>query len=503
MASQQSHHLHFIFIPFLAPGHMIPMFDLAHLFARRGVVATIITTTLNAARVKNRIDHAIESGLQIQLAELRFPCQEAGLPDGSENMDSIAPEFALDFYKAVDLLQQPIEQYLQDHEFRPSCIISDSLLPWTCETASKFQIPRIVFHGMCCFSLLCSHNAYHYKSHENVVSELDPVAVPGLPHRIEIPKAQLVPGATQGQIDFQKIFGRFKDGDSKSYGVVVNSFAELENEYVEYYQKAMGKKVWNVGPVSLRNKEMSDKMVRGNKTSINEHECLSWLHSRKPKSVVYVCFGSACRVSPSQLIQIGLGLEASNQPFIWVIRDVMEPAKIEEWLSEGFEERTKERGLIIRGWAPQILILSHPAIGGFLTHCGWNSTLESISAGVPMLTWPLFGEQFLNEKLLVQVLRIGVDLGVFLGAIKWERDENVDVFVKMETVKNGVERLMDEGDEGEERRKRAKEFGEKARRAMEEGGSSYINMTLLIEDIMDHASKKWPTKATNLDINAL
>ncbi|XP_058114252.1 UDP-glycosyltransferase 73C12-like [Magnolia sinica] len=502
MASQDSHQLHFIFIPFPAQGRMIPMFDMAHLFARRGVQVTIITTTLNAARFKNRIDRAIETGLRIQLAEFRFPCQEADLPDGSENVDVMVPELLTNFINAVNLLQQPIEKYLQEQQPCPSCIISDSSVVWTCETASKLEIPRIFFHGMCCFSLLCWHNTHHYKSHENVASESEPVAVPGLPHRIEIPKSQLR-HSTLKNLAFQKLNNRSIDADAKSYGVVVNSFFELENEYLEYYEKAMGKKVWTVGPVSLCNKEMSDKAARGNKASINEHECLSWLNSRKPKSVVYVCFGSQCRHSPSQLIQIGLGLEASNQPFVWVIRDVVEPAKVEEWLSEGFEERIKERGLIIKGWAPQLLILSHPAIGGFLTHCGWNSTLESICAGVPVLAWPLFGEQFLNEKYLVQVLRIGVDLGIFLGANKWERDDNVDVLVKMETVKNGVERLMDEGDEGEERRKRAREFGEKASRAMEEGGSSYINVTLLIEDIMDQARKKWPTKETNLEINGL
>ncbi|KAL5980708.1 hypothetical protein ACLOJK_028617 [Asimina triloba] len=232
-----------------------------------------------------------------------------------------------------------------------------------------------------------------------------------------------------------------KAADLTSYGVVVNGFSELENEYVGYCGKALwNKKVWTIGPVSLCNKDMLVKAARGNRAAISQHECLIWLDLRKPKSVVYVSFGSLCRLGPSQLMQIGLALEASKKPFIWVIRGVVEPKEIEKWIAVGFEDRTKETGLIIRGWAPQILILSHPAIGGFSTHCGWNSTMESICAGVPMIIWPLFGEQVLNEKLVVNVLKIGVDLGILRHAMWWNPVEKFDVLVTMEEISKAVER---------------------------------------------------------------
>ncbi|KAL5997527.1 UDP-glycosyltransferase [Asimina triloba] len=232
-----------------------------------------------------------------------------------------------------------------------------------------------------------------------------------------------------------------KAADLTSYGVVVNSFSELENEYVGFCGKALwNKKVWTIGPVSLCNKDMLVKAARGNRAAISQHECLIWLDLRKPKSVVYVSFGSLCRLGPSQLMQIGLALEASKKPFIWVIKGVVEPKEIEKWIATGFEDRTKETGLIFRGWAPQILILSHPAIGGFLTHCGWNSTMESICAGVPMITWPLFGEQVLNEKLVVNVLKIGVDLGILRHAMWWNPVEKFDVLVTMEEISKAVER---------------------------------------------------------------
>ena len=125
-------------------------------------------------------------------------------------------------------------------------------------------------------------------------------------------------------------------------------------------------------------------------------------------------------------------LEASNEPFIWAMRggDIIQ--ELYNWIKEdGFEDRIQGRGLLIRGWAPQVLILSHPSVGGFITHCGWNSTLEGISSGVPMVTWPLFADQFLNEKLVSQVLKVGVSLGVQV-TMKWGEEEKIGVVVKKE-----------------------------------------------------------------------
>ncbi|XVF45100.1 hypothetical protein PTKIN_Ptkin02bG0178800 [Pterospermum kingtungense] len=122
----------------------------------------------------------------------------------------------------------------------------------------------------------------------------------------------------------------------------------------------------------------------------------------------------------AQLIEIALGLEASGQHFIWVVRKQNNNNGNDDCLPEGFEERVEGHGLIIRGWAPQMLILDHEAVGGFVTHCGWNSILEGITAGVPMVTWPLSAEQFLNEKLVTNVLKIGIVVGINKTANCWE-----------------------------------------------------------------------------------
>jgi len=179
-----------------------------------------------------------------------------------------------------------------------------------------------------------------------------------------------------------------------------------------------------------------------------------------------------------------LALEASERPFIWVIRGGNHSAALEKWIEEnGFEERTSGRSLLIRGWAPQLLILSHPAIGGFITHCGWNSTLEAICAGVPMITWPLFADQFLNESFVVQVLKVGVKVGVEIQ-MTWGKEEEIGVAVKKEDVERAIVEIMEVTSESEERRKRVRELSVMAERAVEKGGSSHSNVTLLIQDIM-------------------
>eukprot|EP00268_Persea_americana_P049917 TRINITY_DN5392_c0_g1_i4.p2 TRINITY_DN5392_c0_g1~~TRINITY_DN5392_c0_g1_i4.p2 ORF type:complete len:164 (-),score=42.46 TRINITY_DN5392_c0_g1_i4:11-502(-) len=151
----------------------------------------------------------------------------------------------------------------------------------------------------------------------------------------------------------------------------------------------------------------------------------------------------------------------------------------EEWMPDGFEERMKGKGLIIRGWAPQVVILNHPAVGGFVTHCGWNSVLEGVSAGVPMVTWPMFAEQFYNEKLITRVLRTGVEVGTKV----WARSKETRPMMKREVIERAVAQLMGGGDDADERRRRARELGEKAKKAVENGGSSYMDLDRLIEDL--------------------
>ncbi|RVX11993.1 UDP-glycosyltransferase 73C3 [Vitis vinifera] len=378
MASQLLQ-LHFVLIPFMAPGHLIPMVDMARLLAQHGVIVTVVTTPLNATRFKSMIDRAVESGLQIHLLELQFPAVEAGLPEGSTTGTIVSGVAA-----------------------RPSCIISAS------------------------------------KVHESI-SKLETFLVPGLPDQIELTKAQLPESLNPDSSDLTGILNQMRASESIADGIVVNTYEELEPRYVKEYKRIKGDKVWCIGPVSACNKLNLDKAERGKKALVDENQCLRWLDSWEPNSVVYACLGSISGLTALQLIELGLGLEASNRPFIWVIRGGEKSKELERWiLEEGFEERTEGRGLLIRGWAPQMLILSHPSIG------------------------------FINEKLVVQILGIGVSVGVE-SAVTWGMEEKFGVVMKREDVMKAIDEVMDKGEGGEKRRKRARELGEMAKKAIEEG----------------------------------
>jgi hypothetical protein len=183
------------------------------------------------------------------------------------------------------------------------------------------------------------------------------------------------------------------------------------------------------------------------------------------------------------LFEIASAIEASGYDFIWVvpekkgIENESEEEK-EKWLPKGFEERNK--GMIVRGWAPQVVILGHPALGTFLTHCGWNSVVEAVSAGVPMITWPVHSDQFYNEKLITQVRGIGVEIGVDEWNMAAFRDSKK--LVKRDRIEKALRRLMDDGDEAVQIRQRAQKFAKIATRVQEDG-SSHENLTALIDEL--------------------
>ncbi|XP_051127523.1 UDP-glycosyltransferase 73C4-like [Andrographis paniculata] len=472
----------FVLFPYMAQGHTIPMVDIGRLLAARGVTVTIISTPVNSRRISPVIDRAAASGLPIRVAIVEYPSTKVGLPEGCENYDML-PEASdvIRFLHGTTLMKDDVRNLLK--ELRPACLISDMLLSWTAEMALDLGIPRLIFHGTSCFAHVMWNVLETSKAVEAVASNTEYFIMPELPDNVPITKAQI--RGTPGELppDWDKLQREFFDAEKKSFGTVANTFEELELKYVEHYLKTSAKRVWCIGPVSLCNDDELDKAERGNKAVIDEHECLKWLDSQDRDSVIFVCLGTLSRVASSQLIELGLALESSGRPFIWVVKSASDEFK--SWLSEeNFEGRVKGRGLVIRGWAPQLLILSHASVGGFLTHCGWNSTLEGISAGLPMATWPVFAEQFINEKFVVYVAKTGVRVGVEMPVMAGE-EEAAGVQVKMEEIKMAIDEMMDGGDEGKERRERARKLGEMAKMAMAGGGSSYANMTRLIREVQE------------------
>ncbi|XP_074561278.1 UDP-glycosyltransferase 73C2-like [Curcuma longa] len=478
---------HFVLVPLMAQGHIIPFVDMAHFLARHGAHVTFLTTPLNALRIDAIIQRASASGLSIDFVSLPFPCADAGIPLGCENLDALPSpmrDYLPNFIRACDMLRGPFTAHLRLHPLSPSCVISDGAHPWTGEMARDLGVPRLIFHGLGAFTILARLILHQEDVYVRVTDESEILDVPGFPHPLRVPKGK-APGTFWGP-KLEHLRLRVMEEEAMADGVVVNTFDDIEAVYVESHQKMIGKRVWTVGPLCLCNKDAGHMAARGNKAAIDDSQYLRWLDSMTPTSIIYVSFGSLVIAGVEQIMEIGMALEGAGFPFVWVIKAGDRSAtEVERWLAEsGLEERTRGRGLVIRGWAPQMMILSHPAAGGFLTHCGWNSTLEGICSGLPMATWPHFGDQHMNQKVVVEVLRIGVAVGG--GWAKWG-DENSGTVVSREKIEKAVRELMGGGKEAEARRERAKELGEKAKRAMEEGGSSYQNLTMLIRQFQEEA----------------
>jgi UDP-glucosyltransferase 73C len=471
---------HFVIVPLVAQGHTIPMVDLARLLAERGARASLVTTPLNAARLRGVADQAARAKLPLEIVELPFPTGIDGLPPGCENIDQVKDN--AHFVPLLDALQKlagPFEAYLRALSPRPGCVIFDWCNPWTAGVARSLGIPRLFFHGPSCFYSLCDLNAAAHGLHERAAAAADDqekFVVPGMPVRVEVTKATK-PGFFNAP-GWEKLRDEAIEAMRTADGTVVNTFLDLEHQFVACYEAALGKPVWALGPLALCNRDAEAMASRGNEPVVQQSAVTAWLDTMDADSVVYVNFGSLTRKLPKPLFEVGHGLEDSGKPFLWVVKE-SEAAKpeVQDWL-DALEARTAERGLVVRGWAPQLAILSHRAVGCFVTHCGWNSLLESVTHGVPAVTWPHFSDQFLNERLAVDVLRVGVAVGVTSPVMMFD-DEAVPV--TREDVARAVEAVMDGGEEAAQRRRRVKEYGEKAHRAMEKGGSSYECLTQLIE----------------------
>ncbi|KAJ6754763.1 GLYCOSYLTRANSFERASE [Salix purpurea] len=261
--------IHIAFFPFMAQGHIIPTVDMARTFARHGVKATIITTPLTAPLVSRTIERDIELGSKICVLVMKFPSLEAGLPEGCENASFIKTlEMVPKFFKAVSLLQQPLEHLLE--ECRPNCLVADMMFPWATKVAGKFGIPRLVFHGTSYFALCVSDCLKRFEPYKSVETDSEPFPVPGLPHKIKLTRLQL-PSYVKENSELSKQMDEISQADLESYGVIMNSFHELEPAYSEHYKKMIGRKAWHIGPVSLCNRDSTrDKVQRGGVASIDE-----------------------------------------------------------------------------------------------------------------------------------------------------------------------------------------------------------------------------------------
>lgn len=253
----------------------------------------------------------------------------------------------------------------------------------------------------------------------------------------------------------------------KASAVIFNTFDTLEQDVLDQIA-VMLPSVYTIGPLQLLLNQVNDDKLKmiGSNLWKEDPVSLEWLNSRERNSVVYVNFGSLTMITPKQFSEFAWGLANSNQAFLWIVKHDLVNGDSAHLLDE-LVTRTKDRGLFA-DWCHQEKVLSHPAIGGFLTHCGWNSTIESICSGVPMICWPFFAEQQTNCRYCCSQWGIGMEL---------------DSDVKRGEVEEVVRELM-EGEKGKKMKKKAIEWKKKAEEVTSSTGSSYLNLEKLLREVL-------------------
>lgn len=436
---------HVLAIPFPSQTQLIPFLEFSYRLASHGISITILTTRSHSPPLQHLLQRA-KTDSQLDIRPLYIPLPSDQLMEKEEDIHWKSVPLLIYSFR---LLAKPVEQWIQQQKSRPVCIISDFYLGWTQQISVKLGIPRAVFHTSSAFGTCVDNSLWTHMPHLEVKTDDEYFIMPDLPMQIAFRRTQISHTARAFQ-RFDPVSEFMRENrllNLQSWGTLINTFYELELGHIDHLHKTTDRPVWPIGPILP---------PEGFNYSKDESPgCLQWLDSQEAESVLYVCLGTYSVLSDEQMMELAYGLEAMDKPFIWVHNSIAA-------MPPGFEERVDENrsGLIIRGPAPQQLILSHHSVGGFLTNCDWNSALQSIAMGVPMITWPVSGEQFCNSLLLSEVLKIAVLL--------CEGENGVP---NREKLKRAVAQIMGEECGGEERRK-AKEIGELARKAIDESHQS-------------------------------
>jgi len=379
---------------------MLPLLDLTHQLALQSTFTiTIIITPKNLPILTPLLSTHPNT---IKTLILPFPSHPK-IPSHVENLREIGNPGNYPFINALSNLQNPIIQWFKTHHNPPVALISDFFLGWTQQLATQLNIPRIAFYSSGAFLTVvinrCWRNPLFFQSQE--VVEFNEI------HGTPSFKRDHLPSLFRRYVESDPESEFVKDSfisNDESWGFVINTFRALEGAYLDHIQGQFGnRRLFAVGPLGYD--RVGSDLEDGS-------DVLRWLDRWDDDgSVLYVCFGSQMLMRRDQMEALAFGLERSGIRFVWVVKVPSTVEQIEEGyglVPEGFEDRVSGRGIVVKGWAPQIAILGHRVVGGFLSHCGWNSVLEAVVAGVGILGWPMEADQFVNAKLLVEDMGVAV-----------------------------------------------------------------------------------------------
>ncbi|KAK3414350.1 hypothetical protein EUGRSUZ_L00502, partial [Eucalyptus grandis] len=477
MGSEARDKPHAVVIPYPAQGHINPILKLAKILHHRGFHITFVHTEYNhKPLLKSRGPSSLDGS-----PRFRFKTIPDGLPqsDSDEDVTQHIPSLCESTSKNclapfMDLLGRLSDKSVDDTEVpKVSCVIADGGMSFALDAAEKLGVPGVLFWTpSACGALV--YTQYHMLREKGLFPLKD---ASYLTNGFLDTTIDWIPGMKNIRLRDLPSFIRTTDGNdimvnyiirqmertNKASAVILNTFDCLEKDVLMAFSSIFPN-LYTIGPIHLLlNKIEDDNSCRiGSNLWKEDFACLGWLDSKEPNSVLFINFGSIAVVTSEQLIEFSWGLANSQKPFLWIIRpDLVAGDKVV--LPSEFLAETKDRGMLA-GWCPQERVLRHPSVGGFLTHCGWNSMLESICGGVPVLCWPFFAEQQTN---------------CFYTKNEWGIGMEIDNSVRREEVEKLVRELMD-GEKGKAMKKKAVEWKRKAEEATELGGSSYENLETLL-----------------------
>ncbi|CAK9171803.1 unnamed protein product [Ilex paraguariensis] len=466
---------HVLIFPLPLQGPVNSMFKVAELLCLAGFHITFLVTDyiydrlLRHTSVQSRFEH---------YPGFRFETISDGLSDDHTR----SGVRIMEMFDSLKTITKPLFKEmltsgrLSSETRRPlTCIIADGIMGFTCDVAEEIGIPIIYVRTIspcCLWVFFCLPKLIEADELPFKGNDLDtPIkSVPGMEgflRRRDLPSFCRSGDLTDPNI---QLYLPESQENTRAYGLVLNTFEDLEGPLLSHI-RSLCPNLYTIGPLHTHLKTKLRSATTSYSTSSNslweeDRSCITWLDSKPLKSVIYVSFGSIAVMTKDQLMEFWHGLVNGGKPFLWVIRpDSIAGKDWESQIPAEISEGTKERGYIV-GWAPQEEVLAHPSVGGFLTHSGWNSTLESIAAGVPMICWPYFADQQMNSRFVGEAWKLGLDM-----------KDTCDRVIVEKMVKELMEVRK------EEFQRSADQMAKLARQSLSEGGPSYCNLDRLIKDI--------------------
>ncbi|KAL5101442.1 hypothetical protein RYX36_005769 [Vicia faba] len=469
-----------VFIPSSGLSHLVSTIEFAKLLINRDNRLRITVLVM-------KLPNTSEPDVYIDSLPIFDSLHIVNLPECSlpPNTARVSAMFALPEAQKPNVKQAVYNLTAEQEQHGPlAAFVVDMFCTTMIDVAKEFSVPALIFFtsGVASLGLMLHVHTLYEQDNFNSTQLLhkNELAVPSFANSVPV---NSLPSFMLDK-EWESFFKSYVGGLKKPNGIIVNSFEELESHAVQSFFSHPDLRALPIYPVGpLLNPEPKTK------STADSDDIIKWLDDQPPSSVVFLCFGTRGSFYADQIHEIAHAIEKSGVRFLWSLRKPSPKGSIpapsdyplsdlDSLLPEGFLDRTTKIGKVI-GWAPQAQILAHPATGGFVSHCGWNSTLESIYFDVPIAAWPLFAEQQVNAFELVCELKLGVEIALDYR-VKFNGDHNY--VVTAEKIERGIKSVLDKNGAV---RKKVKEMSEKSKKTLLEGGSSYSYLTNLIDYIMN------------------